>query len=116
MDLMYRRLGGILSGGLGGGKQVSNFPGKTMEDCAVLFTQIDAFSQRRCFFTTMRNEGRRGRRLGGWHRGDRAFQNLEQGVLDALPQILVASPTRLDFVDLVDENDALLGSINITVC
>ena len=25
-----------------------------------------------------------------WHRGDRAFQNLEQGVLDALPQILVA--------------------------
>ena len=29
-----------------GGKLVSNFSGKTMVDCAVLFTRIDAFSQR----------------------------------------------------------------------
>jgi hypothetical protein len=36
----------LLSGAMGGVKQVSNFPGKTMEDWAVWFTPIDAFSQR----------------------------------------------------------------------
>ena len=40
---------------------------------------------------------------------------LKQGVLDALPQILEASPARLDLVDLVDEDDALLGNIEIAV-
>jgi len=49
------------------------------------------------------------------HRGDRAFKKLQEGVLDALMQILVARPARLDLVYFIDENDALLGKINIAV-
>ncbi len=50
-----------------------------------------------------------------WHRCDCAFKKFQEGVLDALPQIFVARATPLDLVDLVNENDALLGNISIAV-
>jgi hypothetical protein len=46
-----------------------------------------------------------------WHRGDRAFENLHDSVLDAKSQILEARPARPNLVDLVDENDAPSGHI-----
>ena len=49
------------------------------------------------------------------HRGNRAFEELQEGVLDTLPQILEARATSLDLVDLVDADGALLGDINIAV-
>ncbi len=49
----------------------------------------------------------------GWHHGDRPFEKFEQGVLDALSQVLEARPTPLDLVYLVDENDALLGNTEV---
>ena len=49
------------------------------------------------------------------HRGDRAFEHLQEGVLDAESHVLEARSARLDLVDLVDEDDALLGNTEVTV-
>jgi hypothetical protein len=46
-----------------------------------------------------------------WHRGDRAFQRLEQRTLDAKPHVLEA---RYALVDLVDKQDAQLGGTEVT--
>ena len=48
-----------------------------------------------------------------WHRGDRAFENLQESVLDAQPQIFEARATPLDLVDLVDVDDATLSSVHV---
>ena len=48
------------------------------------------------------------------HRGDRAFEHFQEGVLDALPQILEARPARPDFVDFVDVDDATLSNLDVT--
>ena len=50
-----------------------------------------------------------------WHRGDRAFENLQEGVLDAQPHVLEPRTARLDLVDLVDEDDALLGGTEVAI-
>ena len=50
-----------------------------------------------------------------WHRGDRAFEHLQEGVLDAKPHVLEARPARLDLVDLVDVDDALLGGTEVAI-
>ena len=47
------------------------------------------------------------------HRGDRAFEHLQEGVLDALPHVLEARPASLDLVNLVDVDDALLGGTEV---
>src|SRR5208337_2502296 len=48
-----------------------------------------------------------------WHRGDRPFEKLQKDVLDAQPQIFEARATPLDFVDLVNVDDATLSSVHV---
>ena len=49
-----------------------------------------------------------------WHRGDRAFDELQEALLDAQPQILEARATPLDLVDLIDVDDATLSNLDVT--
>ncbi len=49
-----------------------------------------------------------------WHSGDRAFEKLQEGVLNAQTQILSGSPTRLPSVDLVDVDDATLSGFQVS--
>ena len=49
-----------------------------------------------------------------WHSGDRAFEKLQEGVLNAQTQILSGSPTRLPSVDLVDVDDAPLSGFQVS--
>ena len=48
-----------------------------------------------------------------WHRGDRAFEHFQEGLLDTQTQILEARPAPLDLVDFVDEDCATLSSGNV---
>ena len=48
------------------------------------------------------------------HRGDRAFDELQESVLDALPQIFEARATPLNLVDLIDVDDATLSNLDVT--
>jgi hypothetical protein len=50
-----------------------------------------------------------------WHRGDCAFEHLEQGTLDAKPHVLEARTNRTDIVDLIDEQDAASGDIQVAI-
>jgi hypothetical protein len=50
-----------------------------------------------------------------WRRGDRAFEQLEQGVLDAESHILEPRSARTELFDLVDVDDSPLGCIQVAV-